>query len=133
MTGDLPDNRTDISDRIGTGGVGVEYLLPGDRWTVGLEYAESHGTSETDVRATTEEVSPFPDIDSRLRTVKLRAEYQVDDRWSVNAAWWYSRFKSTNWALDGVEPDSVPGLLLSGVESPDYDVNTLMLSATYRW
>ena len=133
VTEDLPDNWTDISDRIGTGGVGVEYLLPGDRWTVGLEYAESHGTSETDVRATTEEVSPFPDIDSRLRTVKLRAEYQVDDRWSVNAAWWYSRFKSTNWALDGVEPDSVPGLLLSGVESPDYDVNTLMLSATYRW
>ena len=122
---------TELSDKVTTGGVGVDYTLPGDRWTLGLNYTESYGKGETDVDAA--DAEPYPDIRSRVRTVELSALYRHSDSLDLKFAWWYERYKADDWALDDVEPDTLSSVLLTGEDSPDYDNNVLMISAIYHW
>jgi MtrB/PioB family decaheme-associated outer membrane protein len=124
---------TDLTDRVGTGGVGADYLLPGDRWRLGLTYAESQGTGQTDV-AGANVTNNYPDIRSNVRTVELSATYNYSENLDLKFAWWYERYRSDDWALDGVEPDRpLDSVLATGEDSPNYDANVLMMSGIYRW
>lgn len=122
---------TELTDKVTTGGVGVDYTLPGDRWRLGLNYTQSNGTGETDVDAT--DATPYPDVSSKVHTVELSAVYRYSARLDLKFAWWYENYDSDDWALDGVDPDTLSSVLLTGEDSPDYDNNVLMLSAIYRW
>ena len=113
--------------------MGADYLLPGDRWRLGLTYAESQGTGQTDV-AGANVTNNYPDIRSNVRTVELSATYNYSENLDLKFAWWYERYRSDDWALDGVEPDRpLDSVLATGEDSPNYDANVLMMSGIYRW
>ena len=52
---------------------------------------------------------------------------------SYRISYWRDRYDSSDWALDGVTPVSAdyPTSLLMVSDSPDYDVNIIMLSMRY--
>ena len=77
--------------------------------------------------------SDFPDLLSDLDTLKLNADYRLKDNMSLHAEYWYERFKSTNWMLDGVEPDTIPHVISFGEVSPNYNVNVFIVSMRYKF
>ena len=122
----------ELTDEVVTGGLGFDYALPGDRWKLGLNLSESRGVGRTDLESD-QALSPYPDVESRVRTLEFSAVYRYSADLDLKFAWWYERYSSDDWALDGVEPDTVPSVLLTGEDSPNYDNNVLMLSGIYRW
>jgi hypothetical protein len=49
----------------------------------------------------------------------------------LRGGWLYERYRSDDWGLDGVQPDTVGSVLTWGANSPDYNVSVFTLSFTY--
>ena len=45
----------------------------------------------------------------------------------------YEHFDADDWALDGVEPDTLPSILASGADAYDYAINLIGLSFRYSF
>jgi MtrB/PioB family decaheme-associated outer membrane protein len=101
-----------------------------ERLKLNLDYTWSRSVGETGVDFAGRQ-SRFPDLDTRLHTVRLYLDYQWRDNLSIRAGYWYERYDTSDWALDGVNPDTVSNLLALGADAFDYNVNTVWLSATY--
>jgi hypothetical protein len=83
--------------------------------------------------ATTVTDPKFPSIKSDLNSLKLYATYRLSTGLSVQASLWHERFSSRDWALDGVDPSTIPNVLALGETSPDYKVSVASLSLRYRF
>ena len=68
-----------------------------------------------------------------MDTIKLHAAYHMKDNITINAGYWYERYDSKNWALEGVAPGTIPNFLYFGDQSPRYKVNALRLSMKYKF
>ena len=76
-------------------------------------------------------VEPYPDLETELTSLKLRTLYHYRPNLGVRLTYWYEKYSADNWALDSVQPDSVPDLLLFGEETPDYDVHAISASVLF--
>jgi MtrB/PioB family decaheme-associated outer membrane protein len=123
----VPDWRAAQTDTINTLGAGVQYSVS-EQLDVGVELAASESTSEISVN-----VSDFPDLETELYSLKIDANYQLRNGVALYGAYWHESYDSKDWALDGVEPDTIPNVLTLGNESPSYDVDVVMLSLRYRF
>ena len=56
----------------------------------------------------------------------------MSDSTTVRVGYWYEYYRSDDWALDGVQPATVPNLLSLGADPFNYDVSTVLLSFVYR-
>ena len=56
----------------------------------------------------------------------------MDNLW-LNGSYWYERYKSEDWALDGVQPDTVWNLLAFGNQSPRYTQNVFRVTLRYSF
>ena len=52
---------------------------------------------------------------------------------SLYPGYWYERYDSSNLALDGVTPDTIPNVLSLGIQSPSYDVSVVAVSLRYNF
>ena len=75
----------------------------------------------------------FPTVSTSMDRFKLYASYRLKDNLSLIGSYWYERYDSQNWALDGVAPDTVNNLLAFGVQPPRYNENVLRLGLRYRF
>jgi predicted porin len=87
------------------------------------EVSVDNGTSAPD----------FPDLKTDLNTLKLYADYRLKENITVHTAYWYERYDSKDWMLDGVEPDTIPNVISFGEDSPEYHVHAVMMSLRYRF
>lgn len=123
-----PDWTARNDDTVHTLGVGLKHALIEERLDVGADYAVSLSRGEVTVAD-----AAFPDRRAHLRSLKLHGSYQIKEQWSLHAAYWYERFHSDDWALDGVTPTTIPSVLTLGETSPDYDVSFVSVSVRYRF
>jgi MtrB/PioB family decaheme-associated outer membrane protein len=120
-------------DRMDTAGIGLQWqrLLP--KLDAGLDLAYSTGVGETDVDGA--DAVPFDDIDTRLTTLKLYAQYNHSRQVSFRLRYWREKYRLTDWAMndDVVIAYDSPTTLYLGQGSPDYDVDVIGLSMLYRF
>jgi hypothetical protein len=57
----------------------------------------------------------------------------MKQRLSLHLAYWYERFRSRNWALDGVAPATIPNVLSLARGAPAYSLNVITLSGRYEF
>jgi predicted porin len=76
---------------------------------------------------------PFPTVATSIDRLRLRAVYQLQKNLSVVGNWWYERYASQDWHLDGVLPATVSNLLAFGDQPARYRVNVLQLGLRYRF
>jgi hypothetical protein len=50
--------------------------------------------------------------------------------WNLGIRW--ERFETADWALDGVQPDTIPVVLTMGADAYDYDVWVVGIGVRYR-
>ena len=128
-TADWQASNDDTFDNIG---VGVTHVVIEDRLDIGADYTKASSTGKVTVNSGVPDPA-FPDLTTDLDSIKIYANYRLSEMLHLKAAFWHERYDSTDWALDGVSPDTIPNLLSFGELSPFYSVNVVKLSMSYKF
>jgi MtrB/PioB family decaheme-associated outer membrane protein len=131
----FPDWKADFDDTVNTYGAGARITGIGAKWDVGadLVYTDSSGDIDMKNLVPGGEVTPYPDLKTELTSVKLWTLYHYRKDLALRLTYWYEKYSADNWALDGVQENSVPGLLLFGEDTQDYDVHAVSASALFQF
>jgi MtrB/PioB family decaheme-associated outer membrane protein len=119
-------------DTSNTFGIGVKHRLIKDKLDIGADYLLSTSSGKISVRTGTPDAA-FPTLKSNLATLKLHADYRLQENLALHAGYWYENYHANDWALDGVDPDTISNVLGFGNDSPDYDLHLVMMSMRYRF
>jgi len=123
-----PDWSASNEDVIGTAGIGIRQKALDGKLDLGADYTASRSRGKVAVSGG----AGFPDLTSTLGSFKLYGSYKVSNAMSVAATYWYERYRSQDWQLDGVTTSTISNVLSLGETSPDYGVNFISLSLRYR-
>ncbi|HEX6020063.1 MAG TPA: MtrB/PioB family outer membrane beta-barrel protein, partial [Burkholderiaceae bacterium] len=127
-----PDWTGRSEDRTNSAGVGVKHQAMGGKLELGAEATLTRMYNDVTVDAGVAS-PPFPTITTAVDRLRLRAVYQLQKDLSLVGSWWWERYDSADWHLDGVGPATVSNLLAFGDPSPRYKVNVLQLGVRYRF
>jgi len=127
-----PDWVAEIRDQFEIVGLGINHVLIEEVLNIGIDVSRSLSRGEIELDAGAP-AQGFPDLTTELRSVKLYLDYRVDENLKLRAAYWHETYDSSDWALEGVEPDTVGNLLAFGVDTPEYDNDVFKLSMSYSF
>jgi len=103
-----------------------------ERWDLAVDYlhAPAYDSTETVIGGLAQ---AFPDNTSTLDWVRLDLRYRWTTPLSVHFRYEYEKLSSSDWALNGVGPATVPNLLSVGRMPYYHNVNLFGLSVQYRF
>jgi MtrB/PioB family decaheme-associated outer membrane protein len=128
----LPDWSGRVKDAVDVVGAGATHVALKGKLELAGDVSMTRSRSDTAVD-TGAAAAPFPTATTALDSLKLSATYKVNDKLSLIGSYWYERYDSKDWRLDGVLPASVANLLAFGETSPHYHVNVLRVALRYRF
>lgn len=114
-----------------TAGAGGRWTVS-ERWDLQLDYTHAI-TRENDNIDSGGAGSSFPENDTSLDSLSLKASYHWNSALTVRLHYSYATYDSNEWALDGVGVDTVPSLLTLEEQPYHYRVNLIGLMAVYRF
>lgn len=124
----------DTQDRVHTAGAGMEWDVVKDKFNLAVDYYFSHAS--TDIvfdGGTALTFGPAPDLETRLHSIETVAEYQATDHMWFKFRYTYSNYSVTDFALDGVNPDTMRTIIGLGNQAPDFNVHVIGFSGVYRF
>jgi MtrB/PioB family decaheme-associated outer membrane protein len=127
-----PDWNAENKDRFDVLGLGVKHAAIPGRLELGADMSFSRSKSDVSVQTSISE-PPFPTGKTSLDVVKLFANYKLKDNLWLNASYWYESYSSSDWRLDGVQPETVYNLLAFGNQAPRYNENVVRISLRYSF
>jgi MtrB/PioB family decaheme-associated outer membrane protein len=127
-----PDWFADVNDSFNYFGIGFTHVLIEGELNIGADFSRANSRGEIDIDSAVPG-APFPDLVTELDTLRLYLDYRIDDNMTLRAAYWHEEYDSDDWALDGLDPDTVGNLLALGMESPSYNNDVVKLSMSYRF
>ncbi len=131
----VPDWKVDFDDRIDSIGVGIkkDNLLP--KVDVTLDYVYSNANGDRDIVAPNSLVPalPYPDVSTKVHTVKLSANYRYKKKTNFRLGYEYEKYSSDDWAVDDIRPNSLRNVLTIDTEAPNYSIHTLTAAVTYKF
>ena len=77
--------------------------------------------------------APLPDLGTRLNTATVAARYHLSAQSSLRFALERELYRSSDFAFDDVEPDTLANVLLFGQSSPRYKATWVSLSYRYQY
>ncbi len=113
---------------VGAGG----HWTASERWDFGLDFVHAETRGE-DAVLQSGSTAPFPNLTSTLDSVSLDARYHLSRALKVRLRYGYEKFDSRDWALDGVNVDTVPNLLTLGEQPYQHRVNVFALTLLYQF
>lgn len=123
----------DHRDRVDTLGAGLQRYLLDRRLKLQLDWVHAQARARQRVSTGTAlTVEPLPTVSNRLDSIMLRASYRLSDPLSLHFRYWFERFRSDDWAFDGVGPDQLANIILPGETADNYRVHVVSLSLRYR-
>lgn len=127
-----PDWTGKVKDRVEAYGFGIKHAAIPDKLDLGADLSFSRARSDTSVQTAAGE-PPYPTAETTRDVVKLYASYKLNDSMWLDGSWWYESYKSNDWRLDGVQPDTVYNLLAFGNPAPRYQQNVVRVSLRYQF
>ncbi len=112
-------------------------LLANDRLHLSLAYVRASG--EGAYRTTTSRVempvgaSTFPVLVSGQRSLDITVRYRYSDRVTLALRHYGERYRSADWAFDGVAMDTIRNVLTTGRAMPRYSNRVVGLLVEARW
>ncbi|MFH1604220.1 MAG: MtrB/PioB family decaheme-associated outer membrane protein [Pseudomonadota bacterium] len=119
-------------DRIDFFGIGLKHVAIKDKLDIGADYGTSRSTGEVSIY-TGAPYPPFPNTSTTRDSLKLQANYRLNEKLSLQASYLFARYDSKNWMLDGVAPNTIPNALTFGELAPHYGVKVLGLLLRYKF
>jgi hypothetical protein len=126
-----PDWRASNNDDFITAGLGFHLRQIGDKFDLRMNYTRSEGSSEINVTSAASGLSQFPDLESTLDYLQLQLGYHQSERFDINFNLRYQSFSTADWALDGVDPATIPVVLTLGTDS--YDDNAWIFGIGFSY
>lgn len=127
-----PDWSARNKDLLEVFGLGVRHSALKGRLELEADLVRSRARSDVTVDALALS-PPFPTARTLIDGVRVRALYKLQDNLSLVGSWWYERYRSEDWHLDGVLPATVSNLLAFGEQPPHYRVHVLQLALRYHF
>jgi MtrB/PioB family decaheme-associated outer membrane protein len=128
---DVPDWSAFHRDSFSHFGGGLELRNIGENTDLVLDYTHTDGDTSIRVYRTGVGPSDYPDIATDFDALRLTLRYQKSDRFDIDLNLRYESFTTNDWALAGVEPDTIPTVLALGANPYDYDVWVVGLGFRY--
>lgn len=130
-----PDWKADFDDTVDTWGIGAKMTGIRGKWDVGadLVYSTAQGAVDMKNLAPAGAVTPYPDLETDLTSLKLWTQYHYRKDISLKLSYWYEDYSADNWALDNLQENSIGNLLLLGEDTQDYNVHAIAVSVIYRF
>ncbi|TVR93058.1 MAG: MtrB/PioB family decaheme-associated outer membrane protein [Wenzhouxiangellaceae bacterium] len=123
----------DHRDRIDTLGAGLQRYLLDRRLQLQLDLVHAQARARQQVTTGTAlTAEPLPTVSNRLDSIMFRASYRLSDPLSLHFRYWFERFRSDDWAFDGVGPDQLANIILPGESADNYRVHIVLLSLRYQ-
>ena len=113
-----------------TAGTGASWTVS-TRWRVKADYTHAGSRTDTGVQSVAI-VQAFPQDATTFDTVKIDADYRWSPALSLRMRYRREHFGSSDWALQGVYPDTIPTLLALGEQPYRYTVDSVTMSFIYR-
>ena len=116
-----PDWRAAHDDEFQHWGFGLRWRPPEGKIELRLDY--SNGEGDTGIRVDNNGVdSALPKLTSSLDSLRAELAWQWSDKLDLTLDVRYESFQTDDWAIAGVEPDTLPTILTLGASPYDYDV-----------
>jgi hypothetical protein len=119
-----------VNDDFTTVGLGLNAKLL-DKLSLDLSYTYAAGDSDTTISGVN--AGKFPTVSSDLNSVKADLTYAWNERTDVIFTWWYENLDTRDWALQGIQPATLPNILALGADPYNYSVNYVTLSVRYAF
>jgi hypothetical protein len=119
------------NDSFYTAGGGFRVTEIGGKFDLQLDYTRSEGTSEISVTSAAAGLSQFPDLESTLEYLRVSLSYRHSDRLALTANLRHQSFLTADWALEGVEPATMPSVLTLGAQP--YDEDQIIIGLGFRY
>ncbi len=121
-------------DRMDTIGGGVTKTVIKNTLDLGADYLYAKSKGEVDVTAGSSlATAPLPASITRLNSLSLYGKYAMRRDMALRARYWVEKFRSTDWAVDNVDPNTLANVITLGEDSPDYTVHVFTVSFVYRF
>lgn len=122
-------------DDVDTVGAGLEWLAIEDRLTLRADFVYSFAQDSIDLEAgsTLGAVLPLPTSQSRRFDVSVSAEVEIVEHVKARVGYMFESFEADDWALDGVEPNTISEVLSLGEDDPNYGAHLVGLSLEYEF
>jgi MtrB/PioB family decaheme-associated outer membrane protein len=120
-------------DRINTVGLGLKWELIEGKLDLEFDYlyAYSVATEDINVGPALGTSPPFPDNTTRLRNFHVGLDYKLRENVTVRVGYLFEKYKISDWATRGVEPDTLSQVITLGEDAPDYDDQLFFWSVLY--
>ena len=112
-------------------GLSMPNLTAKLKLNVDYTYATSTGEYGIAIDNSTQD-GAFPNLETDLHSLRVTLDYEWRESTTFRIGYWYERYSSEDWALQGVQPATVTNLLSMGADPFDYDVNTFLVSFVYK-
>jgi len=96
-----------------------------------LDYSYVKSTGRQDVVVSGSD--PYPDLRTKLSMIKLYVDYRWRPNMTFRGGYWYEKYDSSDWSLEGVQPSTVPNLLSMGMQPHNYQQDVFWLSFRYEF
>ncbi|MDH3440634.1 MAG: MtrB/PioB family outer membrane beta-barrel protein, partial [Gammaproteobacteria bacterium] len=103
-------------------GGGLTLRNIGDRTALSIDYYRTRGDTDIRIARTGMSASDFPEIDADLESLRLSLRYQRSERMDIDLSFRYESFVTSDWAIAGVDPGTIPVVLTLGADPYDYGV-----------
>jgi MtrB/PioB family decaheme-associated outer membrane protein len=128
-----PDWTARTRDRVELLGLGLQHVAMADKLDLAADVTRTRGRSDVAVDTGVSTTPLFPSAGTSVDSVRLRANYKLNEQLSLSASYWYEDYDAKDWHYDGVLPDTVSNLLTLGEPVPRYRVNVVRLALRYRF
>ncbi|MFM1895855.1 MAG: hypothetical protein RLZZ385_929 [Pseudomonadota bacterium] len=126
------DWQVDSEDRIQGLGAGLNWDVLNGRLQLELDAVYTDAVTETAPLSSGQTWLPLADVTTEIGSLSLRGTYQMSPGRQLRVRWYYEDYSSSDFALDGVQPDTLGNVLLLGNQSPSYDGHLIEVSMIFR-
>ncbi|MDO8703839.1 MAG: MtrB/PioB family decaheme-associated outer membrane protein [Sulfuricaulis sp.] len=122
------------SDHVDTVGLGFKRTILKNRFDVGADYvyARTQGRVEVDTGSALTS-APLPLLKTQLGSISLYANYKMKTDTSLKVRYMIESYKSSDWAVDNVDANTLANVITLGEDSPDYTVHVISASLSHRF
>jgi MtrB/PioB family decaheme-associated outer membrane protein len=116
------DWRADHEDSFDHLGAGLHWQQESGKLDLRFDYTRGDGNTRVLMSSDSGGDGSLPDIRSRLNSAQAEAVYRWSERLAVTLNLRFESFRADDWALQDVEPDTIPTVLSLGADPYDYEV-----------
>lgn len=121
-------------DKIATVGLGLDYNPANQPVSFDVDYTYSSAVTDYGITAGADlSFEPLPDLTTKVHNIALRGDYEFSDNLTLRLRYLFEKTDTTDFALDGIDINSMQYIVGLGNLAPNYSVHVLGLSTVLRF